>query len=213
MTHHIRIEGNVLAGQDGGTADRRHLNQNADLGMDHPEQPDSSAPEPAFIWVTRTERSHSLTVLIENNLIQDTIGYNMEIKDQISIPEVPGMPTGPTSTIIRNNVFVKDDQPSPDGNRPNLLVGAFPTGGPGSHNLYEIYGNFFFHNHRDALFQGSGRISLHDNVFVDGPYDYPAVVLRRQSFPLRVAYVYNNTIYTTERGIHFGTPAVEAAAV
>ena len=45
-------------------------------------------------------------------------------------------------------------------------------------NMYEIYGNYFLHNHREALFQGSGRVSLHDNVFVDGPGSYPAVVLR-----------------------------------
>ena len=79
------------------------------------------------------------------------------------------MPTEPTSTIIRNNVFIKNDWRSPDGDRPNLLVGGFPRSGTGSQNRYEIYGNFFLHNHREALFQGSGRISLHDNIFVDGP--------------------------------------------
>ncbi len=88
-----------------------------------------------------------------------------------------------------------------------MLVGAFPNSGTGSLNLYEIYGNFFFHNPREALFQGSGRVSLHDNIFVDGPHYYPAVVLRRHNFPLKLAYVYNNTVYTTERGIYFGTRA------
>ncbi len=73
--------------------------------------------------------------------------------------------------------------------------------------MYEVYGNYFFHNHSEALFQGSGRISLHDNVFVDGPYAYPAVVLRSHNGPLKVAYVYNNTIYTEGRGIYFGTRA------
>ena len=84
-------------------------------------------------------------------LIQDTTGYNMEIKFQLPRPSVPGMPKGPSSTIIRNNVFIKGDQPSPDGDRPNVLVGGFPDSGPGSNDLYEIYGNFFDHNPRQSL--------------------------------------------------------------
>jgi hypothetical protein len=211
-THDIRIEGNILVGQ--GTDQQN-------LGI--------STKTPTWGWIIRSNQilgagtgiylgdsdgtQPFVNGLIENNLIEDTIGYNMEIKDQISIPEVPGMPTESTSTIIRNNVFIKDDQPSPDGDRPNVLVGAFPSSGTGSHNLYEIYGNFFFHNHREALFQGSGRVSLHDNIFVDGPPGYAAVVLRRHNFPLRVAYVYNNTVYTSAQGIHFGTPALDADAV
>jgi hypothetical protein len=137
----------------------------------------------------------------------------MEIKDQNSFPEVSGLPTGPTSTIIRNNVFIKNDQPSPDGDRPNLLVSGFPATGAGSMNMYEIYGNYFLHNHHEALFQGSGRISLHDNVFVDGPYSYPAVVLRKHNNPLKVALVYNNTIYTSGKGIYFGSRAQTFDAV
>jgi hypothetical protein len=80
--------------------------------------------------------------------------------------------------------------------------------------MYEVYGNYFLHNYREALFQGSGRISLHDNIFVDGPYDYPAVVLRKQNFPLQIAHLYNNTIYSSERGIYFGSRAeIEDAVV
>ena len=81
--------------------------------------------------------------LIENNLIENTIGYNMEIKHQYSRPTVAGMPTGPSTTIIRNNVFIKNDQLSPDGDRPNLMLGGFPTSGAGSSDLYQVYGNFF----------------------------------------------------------------------
>jgi hypothetical protein len=212
LTHDIRVEGNILVGQGA---------EQQTVGI--------STKTPTWGWIIRNNQilgagtgiylgnsdgtQPFVNGVIESNLIQDTIGYNMEIKDQISIPDILGMPTEPTSTIIRNNVFIKDDRPSPEGDRPNLLVGAFPRTGTGSHNLYEIYCNFFFHNHREALFQGSGRISLHDNIFVDGPPDYAAVVLMRQNFPLRVAYVYNNTVYTTERGIHFETPALDADAV
>lgn len=208
MTHHIRVEGNNLVGQMGG------------------QQTDGiSTKTPTWGWIIRSNRiigagtglylgapdgtQPFVNGLIENNLISNTIGYNMEIKHQNFLPDIPDMPTGPTSTIIRNNVFIKDDQPSPDGDRPNVLVGAFPATGAGSLNTYQIYGNYFVHNHREALFQGSGRISLHDNIFVDGPAAYPAVVLRaqKQSGSLKVALVYNNTIYTRGGGIYFGTRA------
>lgn len=212
LTHHIRIEGNTFVGQNGG------------------QQTDAiSTKTPTWGWTIRYNQilgagaglylgdsdgtQPFVEGIIENNLIADTIGYNMEIKDQIAIPPLPGMPAGPTTTIIRNNVFIKDDQRSPDGDRPNLLVSAFPATGPGSLNMYDIYGNLFVHNHREALFQGSGRVSLHDNIFVDGPYTYPAVVLRSQNYPLRLANVYNNTIYTSGKGIYFGTRAVLGDAV
>lgn len=211
-THDIRIAGNTLVGQNAG------------------QQTDGiSTKSPTWGWIIRNNRilgagtgiylgdsdgsAPFVHGLIEDNLIQDTIGYNMEIKDQISIPAIAGMPLDATSTIIRNNVFIKDDQPSPDGNRPNLLVGAFPADGAGAQNLYEIYGNLFLHNGNEALFQGSGRLSLHDNIFVDAPANYAAVVLRRQNFPLKLAHVYNNTIYTTGQGILFGTAALESDAV
>src|SRR6516162_10453302 len=71
------------------------------------------------------------------------------------------------------NVFIKDDRPSRDGDRPNLLVGGFPDSGPGSHDLYQIYGNLLVHNTREALFQGSGRISFHDNILAAGNRPVP----------------------------------------
>jgi hypothetical protein len=137
--------------------------------------------------------------IIENNLVKDPIGYCMEIKWQQPRPSLPGMPTGPSTTVIRNNVFIKNDAPSDSGDRPNVLVGGFPDTGPGSDDMYEIYGNFFFHNPRESLFQGSGRVSLHDNVFVDSAH--AAIRLQDHDLPLKLAHVYNNTIYATETGI------------
>jgi hypothetical protein len=142
--------------------------------------------------------------VIENNLVADTIGYNMEIKHQTSLPAIPGMPLEPTVTVVRNNVFIKDDRPSEDGDRPNVLIGPVPFTGPGSLNSYELYGNVFFHNHREALLQAAGRVSVHDNIFVDGPYSYPAIVFRNQYGPVKVAYFYNNTVLTSGRGLYFG---------
>jgi hypothetical protein len=212
VTHHIRVEGNVFVGQNGG------------------QQTDAiSTKTPTWGWIIRRnqilgagtglylgESDGSMPFVegvIENNLIKDTIGYNMQIKHQKYLPEVEGMPMGPTSTIIRHNVFIKSDQASPDGDRPNLLLGSLPFTGPGSLNSYEVYGNYFSGNHREALFQASGRVTVHDNIFVDGPYTYSALVLRKDDDPLKIAYIYNNTIYTSGRGIYFGSRAAIDDAV
>jgi len=212
LTHHIRIRGNTLVGQHGGQQT---------VGI--------STKIPTWGWVIRSNRilragtgiylgdsdgsSPFVAGVIENNLVRESIGYNFEIKDQHAIPAVPGMPLDPTSTVIRHNVFIKDDRPSPDGDRPNVIVGAFPDSGPGSQNLYEVYGNYIVHNHRETLFQGSGRVSLHDNIFVDGPGDYPAVVLMKQNRPLKLALVYHNTVYTSGPGIRFDNAALNGDAV
>jgi hypothetical protein len=150
--------------------------------------------------------------VIEDNLIVNPIGYCLQIKYQLARPSVPGMPTSPTSTLIRNNVFIKNDDPSPDGDRPNLLVGGFPDTGPGSMDRYEIYGNFFYHNPRESLFQASGRVTIHDNIFVDAPATR-AILLQDHDLPLKVALVYNNTIYSAASGIVFGNTASEGDEV
>jgi hypothetical protein len=149
--------------------------------------------------------------VIAGNLVEDAIGYCMEIKWQQPRTLIEGMPTDPTTTIIRDNVFIKTDRPSENGDRPNVLVGGFPPEGPGSQDRYEIYGNFFFHNPRESLFQGSGRVTLHDNIFVDTAGS--AILLRDHDLPLRLATVYGNTIYQAQSGIVFGSPAPAGDAV
>jgi hypothetical protein len=212
LTHNIRVEGNVFIGQNGGQ-------QTVAI----------STKTPTWGWIIRNNRIDGagtgmylgdsdggqpfVAGLIENNLVQNTIGYNLQIKHQNSLPPIEGMPLGPTSTIIRNNVFRKNDQPSPDGDRPNVLLGGFPLTGSGSLNIYEVYGNYFVHNSREALFQASGRVTVHDNVFVDGPYTYSTVVFQSHESPLKLAYFYNNTVYTNKQGVHFGARALVDDAV
>jgi hypothetical protein len=149
--------------------------------------------------------------VIEHNLIEDTIGYNVEIKWQLPRAPVPGAKTGAGATIIRHNVFIKTDRPSDDGDRPNLLVGGYPESGEGSQDSYQIYGNLFVHNPREALLQASGRVSIHDNVFVDTTV--AAIRLQDHDLPLERAWVYNNTIYADGAGISFGSTAREASIV
>lgn len=212
-THHIRIAHSVFVGQNGGQ-------QTVAI----------STKTPTWGWVVRENliigagtgmyfgssdgTQPFVDGLIENNIVRDTIGYNIEVKHQNSIPAVDGMPLGATSTIIRNNVFIKNDQPSPDGNRPNVLVGGAPAAGAGSLSGFEIYGNLFLRNHQEALLQATGRVSVHDNLFVDGPINYPAVVFRTQNgFPVKVVNFYNNTIFTNGKGVYFGQRALSGDAV
>ena len=210
LVHHITVEGCTFLNHDNGQ-------QTVAI----------STKTPTWGWTIRNNRiigagtgmylgnsngnEPFVAGLIEYNLIQDTLGYNMQIKWQNPRPDVSGMPTGPSSTIIRHNVFIKSDRPSPNGDRPNLLVGGFPDSGAGSEDLYEIYGNVFHHNPRESLVQASGRVSIHDNIFVD--VDGTALLLRDHDLPLRFASVYNNTIFGAGRGIHVGSTATQGASV
>jgi len=215
----------------GGTTNRVHdilIRDNVLVGQNGSQQTDGiSTKTPTWNWTIRGNKIFGAGTglylgdsdgsepfiggIIENNLIHDTIGYNMEIKYQNPRPSVPGMPTGSSTTIVRNNTFIKGDEPSPDGNRPNVLIGGLPTAGPGSDDLYQIYGNFFDHNPHEALLQASGRVAIHDNLFVGGKL--AAIVLKDQDLPLKLADVYNNTVYSAQRGIDIEAPAKAATNV
>jgi hypothetical protein len=139
---------------------------------------------------------------IENNLITNTIGYNIEIKHQLAslYPNLPGMPAGPSVTYIRNNVFHKSGNSSTGGMaRPNLLVGSFPLSGPGSQDRYEIYGNFFYQNGTEALFQGEGNIAFHHNLMVNTLGD--ALNVQRHNGEVRTVDIFHNTIVASGSGI------------
>lgn len=138
--------------------------------------------------------------LIERNLIRDTIGYNVQIKHQTGRPAVGGMPTDPQRTVIRHNVFSKSDNSSTGSMaRPNLLVGHFPASGPGSSDLYEIYGNFFYNNPSEALFQGEGNIAFYSNVLVN---DAGAAVNIQPHYDVpRSILVFGNTVLASGSGI------------
>jgi hypothetical protein len=138
--------------------------------------------------------------IIEHNLIVDTLGYNMQVKQQLPRPTGIGLPTGNSRTIIRHNVFAKRTNiVTPDGPRPNLLVGHLPLSGIGSGDRYEIYGNFFYENPTEALFQGEGNIALHDNVFVNSSGS--AINIQPHLGTPRDVIVYHNTVVASGNGI------------
>jgi hypothetical protein len=139
--------------------------------------------------------------LVERNVVLDTIGYNVEVKHQRPWDAVlPGMPTGRTRTVIRHNVFAKRSAFVSDaGARPNLLVGSPPAAGPGSENGFEIYGNFFYENPTEALFQGEGNIAFHDNLLVNT--GGTAIRVQRHNGDVRRVDIYANTIVARDEGI------------
>jgi hypothetical protein len=140
--------------------------------------------------------------LIERNVIVDTIGYNLQIKHQRGRPSSIGMPAGPARTIIRHNVFSKANGAA-GGKfaRPNLLVGHFPRSGPGADDEYAIYGNFFYQNPTEALFQGEGNVAFYGNVLVNTAGSAVAIQPHNDR-PKRVR-VFHNTIVARDFGVHF----------
>jgi len=140
--------------------------------------------------------------LIERTLVLDTIGYGLQIKHQGARPEVAGLPTEPGSTVIRHNIISKARQPEAgfQGPRPNLLVGHFPTLGPGLEDRYEIYGNLLYQNLvNEPLFQGEGNIAFHDNLLVNHHGD--GIWIRPHNDRPRRVTVFHNTIVAMGTGI------------
>lgn len=145
--------------------------------------------------------------LIEHNVVHSSLLYNVQIKHQKSRATSLGIPISGT-TIIRHNVFSKEFSAATGTNsRPNLLVGHWPLSGAGSTDVYQIYGNVFYQNPSEALFQGEGNIALHDNLFVTrGPRAIR--IQKHNNLPRRID-VFNNTVVSPTEGIviYNGDPA------
>ena len=146
--------------------------------------------------------------LVEHNLVYNTIGYNAQFKHQYSRSTGVGAPSSGT-TIIRHNVFSKETGSFNNSEvRPNVLVGHWPLSGAGSTDIYQVYGNLFYLNPYESLFQGEGNVALHDNLFVQRAADPPesAVRFQWQNGQPRRLEIFNNTIVATGTGIHIGDP-------
>ena len=106
--------------------------------------------------------------LIEQNLIIDTLGYNLQIKHQNERPSGIGMPTEQARTIIRHNLFSKaNNAASGIHARPNVLLGHFPRHGSGSEDVHELTNNVFFCNPVESLVQAEGNMTITGNILVN----------------------------------------------
>lgn len=172
---------------------------------------------PAWQWVIRNNvirgagtglylgnsdgRAPFIAGLIEYNLITDTLGYNLQITYQRPRPHWPGMPGDSSNTVIRHNVFSKaDNNGAKESARPNVLVGHWPLSGIGQDDQYLIYGNFFYQNPYESLFQGEGNIALYNNVFVNH-WGNGIRIQPHRDIPRSVS-VFFNTILAAGGGIH-----------
>jgi MYXO-CTERM domain-containing protein len=212
VVHHITIEDCIFVGQDAGQQTVAISTKTPTSGWIIRRNVIDGAGTGIYLGNSNYEEPFAGGI-IEYNLVKNTIGYNMQIKSQNPWPDHPALPKADATTILRHNVFIKNDQPSPDGVRPNVFLGSPPQSGTGSGSRVEVYGNFFYHNSQDeGLIQATGRVSIHDNVLVDAS-DEGLLLAQHDGFPLLQAYVYNNTIYGAKRGIVLGSAAMEGDAV
>jgi hypothetical protein len=176
---------------------------------------------PAFGWVIRGNRIEGVGTgmyfgdsdgsdpfvagLIEGNTVAGTLGYSLQIKHQKARPA--DMPeTGPRhDTIIRRNVFIKADAvpPGPSA-RPNVLVGHMPPEGKGMADRTLVYGNLFWRNPGESLFQGEGNLALYNNLFVTAGPD--AIRIQPHNGAPREVRVLFNTVVSTGNGITVRVP-------
>ncbi|MDD5390609.1 MAG: hypothetical protein PHD37_14800 [Gallionellaceae bacterium] len=170
---------------------------------------------PAFGWVVRGNRIERVGTgmyfgdsdggdpfvagLIEGNRVGDTIGYNLQIKHQLSRPA--DLPEGDRAhdTVIRYNVFAKETAWPDRAARPNVLVGHAPLDGPGSRDRVLVYGNLFWQNPSEALFQGEGHLALYNNLFVNSQGH--AIHIQPHNDVPRQVDIFHNTVLARGHGI------------
>jgi hypothetical protein len=80
-----------------------------------------------------------------------------------------------------------------------VLVGHFPREGRGAEDNYAVYGNFFYQNRHEALFQGEGNVALYANVFVNEHGD-GVRIQPHNDVPRRIVIAFN-TVLARDAGI------------
>ena len=167
---------------------------------------------PAFGWVVSNNRIERVGTgmyfgdsdgsdpfvggVIEANRITHTLGYNLQIKHQKTRAAENA---DRHDTVIRYNVFSKQDAlPGPQA-RPNVLLGHLPLTGTGSEDRYLVYGNLFLHNPSEALLQVEGRVAVYDNVFINGSGD--AIRIQPHNDVPREMAIFSNTVLASGVGI------------
>jgi hypothetical protein len=137
--------------------------------------------------------------LIEHNAVLDPILYGMQIKHQLGRNTGLGIPAA-AKTVIRHNVWSKAaNGATGTAARPNVLVGHWPLSGPGADDVYLVYGNFFWQNPWESLFQGEGNIAFYSNLLVnDGGR---AIAIQRHNDVPRRIDVFRNTVIARDEGI------------
>ena len=135
--------------------------------------------------------------VIEANHISRTLGYNLQIKHQIT--RSSGV-VSRHNTVIRYNVFSKREAVPGALARPNVLLGHFPLAGPGSADRYLVYGNAFLSNPDEALLQAEGRVAIYGNLFLNDSGD--GIHIQPHNDVPRDMLIFSNTVLASGMGIY-----------
>lgn len=175
---------------------------------------------PAFGWIVRGNRIERVGTgmyfgdsdgtdpfvagLIEANHVSDTLGYSLQIKHQKARPADLPEADARHDTVIRRNLFAKDGPASAQSEkqanaRPNVLLGHVPANDSGADDRYLVYGNLFWQNPGEALFQGEGNLAVYNNVFVNR--HGTAVRIQPHNDIPRQVEVLHNTVLARDEGI------------
>jgi hypothetical protein len=197
--HHITLQGLTIVGYGGSQQT---------VGI--------STKCPAWGWVIRGNiiigagtgmylgnsdgRAPFVAGTIEKNVVIDSIGYDIQIKHQVPRPALIGIPSGPSVTTLRGNVFTKSRNASTgQAARPNVLLGAFPIAGNGHQDRYVVTYNILLDNPSERLFQGEGNLLLDLNVFLNLKGD--AISLQPHHDRPRTVMISSNFVAAAGRGI------------
>jgi hypothetical protein len=131
--------------------------------------------------------------------VVDTIGYNLQIKHQKSRPATMPELNERHDTVIRGNLFAKEAAWPDRDARPNVLIGHEPLTGPGRDDRVLIYGNLFWQNPSEALFQGEGHLAIYNNLFVNS-HGHAVHIQPHNDVPRQVD-IFHNTILARGHGI------------
>lgn len=206
FAHHVTLEGLRITGYDAGQGY---------VGI--------STKAPAWNWIIRGNHISDtgtgmylgdsdgsdpfIAGLIEGNVIERTLGYNLQIKHQQPRPARADMPRSPSSTVIRDNVFDKSERASAgERARPNVLLGHWPLEGVGRDDRYLVHRNLFLHNPHERLLQAEGNVALYNNVFVNALGE--GVSLQAHNDVPRDIDVLYNTVVSRGTGLRLSDAAL-----
>jgi hypothetical protein len=200
VSHHITIENLIIRGV-GGDQQTVGISTNGATTWNWTIRGNTIIGAGTGMYLGNSDGTNPFVAgLIERNGVRDTIGYNVQIKHQAPWPSISGLPAGKTSTVVRHNVFTKGSNSSTGIlARPNLLIGDVPATGPGSDNSYEVYGNFFYQNPTEALFQAEGNVAFYANLLVSSTGS--AVNVQPHNGIVREIRIFGNTVVAAGSGI------------
>jgi len=145
-----------------------------------------------------------MNLVFENNFVERTGNYNMQIKAQLPRVGVaqgttPGLEFDSWGWLIKDSVWMRDPSTA-DAARPNLLVDAAPMSGVGSDDIATIEGNVVLgqvaNAYADNGFQLAGNLRVINNLVmnVEGSGVAGIRIGSHQNIYPRHLEVLNNTV-------------------